>query len=180
MRVVRSMPRSEVGDVSVSWVEVTAPSDGVSILAQQRDSKLVPLLRGDEGLYIHSLLPGRLTAEYMISELVGRSRMATRSLRLFGWVGTFVGSRLVLSCVPALLGLVPFGVGRALEPLARVASSVAALGAPLGLSATVVSIAWVGKRSDTNGLDGVVVNHGAQRWRWEEDTDVCIAVREEL
>ena len=106
--------------------------------------------------------------------------MATRSLRLFGWVGTFVGSRLVLSCVPALLGLVRFGVGRALEPLARVASSVAALGAPLGLSATVVSIAWVGKRPDRNGLNGVVVNHGGQRWRWEEDTDVCKAVREEL
>ena len=37
-----------------------------------------------------------------------------------------------------------------------------------------------GKRSDTNGRDGVVVNHGGQRWRWEEGKDVCIAVREEL
>ena len=34
MRFMRSMPRSEVRDVSVLWAEVTAPSKGFSVLAQ--------------------------------------------------------------------------------------------------------------------------------------------------
>ena len=46
-------------------------------------------LHGDKGHRIHSLLPGRLTSELVISELVGRSRIAAQWLRLGGWVRTF-------------------------------------------------------------------------------------------
>mmetsp|Transcript_19246 Transcript_19246/g.35393 ORF Transcript_19246/g.35393 Transcript_19246/m.35393 type:complete len:511 (+) Transcript_19246:109-1641(+) len=141
--IVRSMPSPEVGDIRVSWLEVTAPSDGVSILAQQQDGKLVPWSHGDEGHNVYSLFPGRFTAQTMILELIGKSKFVTRLLRFGGWVGSFIGLNLVLSCIPALLKLVPFGIGNILEPLAYIATSTIALGASFGLSLAVISVAWL-------------------------------------
>ena len=50
---------------------------------------------------------------------------------------------LVLSCIPALVKLLPLGVGRILAPLAQIATSTIAMGVSVGLSAAVISVAWV-------------------------------------
>lgn len=103
----------------------------------------MPWQHGGKGHNIYSLLPGRLSADTMISELVSKNKFVTRLLRLGGWLGSFVGLNLFLSCIPALLGMVPFGIGALLEPLAHIATSSIALGASFGLSAAVISVAWL-------------------------------------
>ena len=141
--VVRSMPSPEVGDIRVSWLEVKAPSDGVSILSQQQNGKLVPWSHGDKGHNVYSLFPGRFTTETMVLELIGRSKFVTRLLRFGGWVGSFIGLNLVLFCIPALLKLASFGIGNILEPLAYIVTSTLALGASFGLSLAVILVAWL-------------------------------------
>jgi len=143
MAVVSSLPLPKIGDVRVSWSEVVAPRDGVSILAQQQDETLIPWTHGDQGHNIYSLLIGKFNAESMIETYIGKNKFVTRILRFGGWAGSFVGLKLVLSCIPALVKLVPFGIGNILEPLANIAFSTVALGASFGLSAAVISVAWL-------------------------------------
>lgn len=143
--VVRSMPRPEVGDVRVSWKEVTAPADGVSILAQQQGDKLVPWKHGGSrgGHEIYNLFPGKFSAQSMLEEFIGKNKFITKILRFGGWLGSFIGLNLILSCIPALVKLLPFGVGTILQPLALIATSTIAMGVSVGLSAAVVAVAWI-------------------------------------
>eukprot|EP00581_Thalassiosira_minuscula_P003534 CAMPEP_0183746304 /NCGR_PEP_ID=MMETSP0737-20130205/66686_1 /TAXON_ID=385413 /ORGANISM="Thalassiosira miniscula, Strain CCMP1093" /LENGTH=293 /DNA_ID=CAMNT_0025981993 /DNA_START=165 /DNA_END=1046 /DNA_ORIENTATION=- len=140
---IRSMPPPEVGDIRVSWDEVTAPPNGVSILAMQKGDKLVPWVHGDKGHKIYTLFPGQFTAESMIEEHIQKNKFITKILRIGGWVGSFFGLNLVLSCIPALIRLLPFGTGHLLAPLAQIATSTIAMSASLGLSAAVIAVAWL-------------------------------------
>ena len=79
----------------------------------------------------------------MIEKHIGKNKFITQLLRLGGWVGSFIGLNLLLSCIPALVKLMPFGIGDFLEPLAHIASSTIALGASFGLSAAVIAVAWL-------------------------------------
>lgn len=141
--IVRSLPYPEVGDIKVSWKEVTAPKEGVSIMAKQQDGKLVPWSHDSNGHTVYSLIPGKYSAKAIISHLIGRSKFITKALRIGGWIGNFIGLSLVLSCIPALVKLLPFGIGHLLEPLVSIATSTVALGASTGLSFSVISVAWL-------------------------------------
>mmetsp|Transcript_7972 Transcript_7972/g.17982 ORF Transcript_7972/g.17982 Transcript_7972/m.17982 type:complete len:498 (-) Transcript_7972:29-1522(-) len=141
--VTRSIPMPEVGDVRVSWKEIAAPSDGVSILAQQQGDKLVPWAHSDTGHNIFRLIPGKFSARLMLEELIGKNKVITKFLRIGGWMGSFIGMNLVLSCIPALAKIVPFGIGNLLAPLAQIATSTIALSIATGLSAAVIAVAWL-------------------------------------
>ena len=140
--VMRSPPHPEVGDIKVSWSEVTAPMDGVSILAKQENGYLVPWSQNN-GHMIYSLIPGEFNAKSMILQLISRSKFITKLIRLGGWIGSFFGFNLVLSCIPALIKLLPFGIGHILEPLVSIATSTIAFGVSTGLSFSVISAAWL-------------------------------------
>ena len=139
---IRSSPNPEIGDIKVSWSEVTAPIHGVSILAKQESGYLVPWSQSN-GHMIYNLLPGKFSAKTMISQLISRSKFTTKLLRIGGWIGSFIGFNLVLSCIPALIKLLPFGVGHILEPLVSIATSTIAFGVSTGLSLSVISVAWL-------------------------------------
>ena len=142
--IVRSSPRPEVGDIKISWTEVIAPVDGVSILAKQEEGRLVPWTHdNNNGHTLYTLFPGKFTAQSMIAHLMGRSKLTTKILRIGGWIGNFIGLNLVLSCIPALVKLLPFGLGHFLVPLVSLATSTIALGASTGLSFSVISVAWL-------------------------------------
>lgn len=141
--VVRSLSRPDVGDVKVSWIEVTAPKEGVSILAKQLDGTLVPWSHDNNGHYVYSLFPGKFSAKSMITHLVGRSKSLTKILRIGGLIGNFIGLNIFLSCIPALAKLLPFGLGGILEPLVSIATSTIAFGVSIGLSFSVISVAWL-------------------------------------
>lgn len=141
--IVRSLSQPEVGDVKVSWTEVTAPKEGVSILAKQVEGTLVPWSHDNNGHYVYSLFPGKFSAKAMIGHLVDRSRSLTKILRIGGWIGNFIGLNIFLSCIPALVKLLPFGIGSILEPLASIATSTIAFGVSVGLSFSVISVAWL-------------------------------------
>jgi len=79
----------------------------------------------------------------MLERLTGRNKFVTKVLRFGGWVGSFVGLKLMLSCVPALVRLLPLGVGSLLQPLALIATSTIAMGVSVGLSAAVIAAAWL-------------------------------------
>eukprot|EP00956_Cyclotella_meneghiniana_P031159 scaffold80901_cov26-Cyclotella_meneghiniana.AAC.1 len=79
----------------------------------------------------------------MIAHLMGRSKLTTKILRIGGWIGNFIGLNIVLSCIPALVKLLPFGLGHFLVPLVSLATSTIALGASTGLSFSVISVAWL-------------------------------------
>ncbi|KAL3775986.1 hypothetical protein ACHAWO_003951 [Cyclotella atomus] len=141
--IVRSLPYPEVGDVKVSWKEIKAPRDGVSILAKQEAGSLVPWSHNNDGHYVYTLLPGNHSARSMISHLIDKSKTLTKILRIGGWIGNFIGLNIFLSCIPALVKLLPFGIGSLLEPLVSLATSTIALGASIGLSFSVIALAWL-------------------------------------
>ncbi|KAL9178382.1 hypothetical protein ACHAXT_000029 [Thalassiosira profunda] len=174
--VVKAATRPEVGDVRVSWQEVTSPRDGVSILAQQQNEELVPWGHGDRGHNIYSLLVGEHTADAMIEHHIGRNRFITKLLRFGGWVGSFIGLNLILSCLPAIVKIVPFGIGDLLQPLASIAASTIAMGISVGLSGAVISVAWLRFRPLLAG--GLALVSGAGFFgplyyaRWKRSTEV--------
>ena len=142
--LITRMPQPMVGDVRVSWEEITAPPDGVSILAMQQGGELVPWVHNaDQGHKIYTLFPGKHNAESMIRQLVSKNKTITKFLRIGGWIGSFFGFNLILSCIPALVHLIPFGLGNLLRPLASIASATIALSASIGLSAAVIAVAWL-------------------------------------
>jgi hypothetical protein len=141
--VVRSLPYPEVGDVKVSWTELKAPRDGVSILAKQEAGSLVAWSHDNNGHYVYTLIPGKHSAKSMISHLLDKSKTWTKILRIGGWIGNFIGLNIFLNCIPALVRLLPFGIGSLLEPLVSLATSTIALGVSVGLSFSVIALAWL-------------------------------------
>ena len=143
--VIRSMPRPDVGDVRVSWKEIIPPQNGVSILAKQQGDKLVPWKHGDMtmGHQIYSLCQGKFSAQSMLEDFIKKNKFVTKIVRFGGWLGSFLGLNMILSCIPAIVKLLPLGVGRILQPIAQIATSTIAMGASVGLSAAVISVAWM-------------------------------------
>ena len=144
--VVKSEPQPIIGDVRVNWREVVAPSDGVSILAQQYNNELIPWYNpnnnNDRG-YIYSLLPGQYTSKEMIEKHIEKHKLITKILRITGWVGSYYGLSLILGCIPAKIRTLPFGIGSFIQPLANIATSTIAFGVSVGLSGTVMALAWL-------------------------------------
>ena len=144
--VVKFEPQPIIGDVRVNWREVVAPPEGVSILAQQYNNELTPWYNpnnnNDRG-YIYSLLPGQYTAKEMIEKYIGRHKLITKILRITGWVGSYYGLSLILGCIPAMIRILPFGIGSFIQPLANIATSTIALSVSVGLSGTVMALAWL-------------------------------------
>lgn len=96
--IARILPSPQVGDVRVSWKEVLPPREGVSVLAKQQGDKLVPWSLGGGRHRIYSLLPGQHSAKEMIDLYITKNKFVTKALRIGGWLGTFLGLKLVLSC----------------------------------------------------------------------------------
>ena len=161
--VVKFDPQPIIGDVRVNWREVVALSEGVSILAQQYNTELIPWYNtnsNDRG-YIYSLLPGQYTAKEMIEKHIRRHKLITKTLRITGWAGNYYGLSLILvvprvgwtidkpltsqycGCIPAMIRILPFGIGSFIQPLANIATSTIALGVSVGLSGTVMALAWL-------------------------------------
>jgi len=142
--VVKFEPQPIIGDVRVNWREVIAPPDGVSILAQQYNNELIPWYNpNNDGGYIYSLLPGQYTAKEMIEKHIGKHKLITKILRVTGWVGSYYGLSLILGCIPAMIRALPFGIGSFVQPLANIATSTIALSVSVGLSGTVMALAWL-------------------------------------
>lgn len=154
--IARTLPSPQVGDMRVSWKEVLPPKEGVSVLAKQQGDELVPWSLGGGRHRLYSLLPGRHSAKEMIGQQITKSKFITKALRIGGWLGTFLGLKLILSCIPALLRLAPLGIGQLLAPLAGIATSTIALGVSVGLSGTIIAIAWLRFRPVLSGLIALV------------------------
>ena len=140
--VLRHAPEPVLGDVRVSWREVTPPREGVSVLAKQQGDTLVPWVH-DQGHQVYRLSAGEVPPQSMINEMIHTHRRLTKWLRIGGWAGAFLGLNWSLSCIPALLRWLPLGVGGVLAPLAQITTSTVAFGASLGLSAAVAGLAWL-------------------------------------
>ena len=78
--------------------EVLPPREGVSVLAKQQGDKLVPWSLGGGRHRVYSLLPGQHSAKEMIDLYITKNKFVTKALRIGGWLGTFLGLKLVLSC----------------------------------------------------------------------------------
>jgi hypothetical protein len=145
--VVNFIPQPQIGDVRVGWKEVTAPLDGISILAEQQNDILIPWYPnkkdGIRGGMIYSLFPGQYTAKEMLERHISKNKLITKVLRIGGWIGSYFGLSLVLSCIPAIVGYLPLGVGTFLQPLANIATSTIALAVSAGLSGSVIALAWL-------------------------------------
>jgi len=143
--VVKFEPQPIIGDVRVNWREVVAPPEGVSIVAQQYNNELIPWYNpnSNDGGYIYSLLPGQYIAKEMIEKHIGKHKLITKILRVTGWVGSYYGLSLILGCIPAMIRALPFGIGSFVQPLANIATSTIALSASVGLSGTVMALAWL-------------------------------------
>ena len=145
--VVNFIPQPQVGDVRVGWKEVTAPQNGISILAEQQNDILIPWYPnkkdGSRGGMIYSLFPGQYTAKEMLEQHISKNKLITKVLRIGGWIGSYFGLSLVLSCIPAIVGYLPLGVGTFLQPLANIATSTIALAVSAGLSGSVIALAWL-------------------------------------
>ena len=133
-----------IGDVRVNWREISAPPEGVSILAQQYNNELLPWYpNNNDREYIYSLLPGQYTAKEMIEKHIGKHKFITKILRITGWVGSYYGLSLIFGCIPAMISTLPFGIGSFIQPLANIATSTIALSTSVGLSSTVMALAWL-------------------------------------
>lgn len=155
--VVRFAPQPQVGDVRVKWREVAPPADGVSILARQENNQLLPwYYSNEEKGYIYSLFTGQYTAKEMITKHISKHKLITKILRIGGWIGSYIGINLILSCIPAMISVLPFGIGTFMQPLARVATSTIALAISAGLSGIVISAAWLRFRPLLSSAIGLI------------------------
>ena len=77
----------------------------------------------------------------MIEKHIRRHKLITKTLRITGWAGNYYGLSLILGCIPAMIRILPFGIGSFIQPLANIATSTIALSVSVGLSGTVM--AWL-------------------------------------
>lgn len=141
-KIVAIPPTPSVGDIRVSWTEVSAPEEGISILALQQGGMLKPWIDGRTGHQIYDIKVGHESAPVMISHLLQKSRILTRVLRVIGGVGNYIGIASCLSFLPALAGIIPL-FSKILEPLVGLATSVVSFGISFSLTTTIVSVAWL-------------------------------------
>ena len=82
-------------------------------------------------------------AKEMIEKHIRRHKLITKILRITGWFGSYCGLSLILGCIPAMIRALPFGIGSFVQPLANIATSTIALSVSVGLSCTVMALAWL-------------------------------------
>jgi hypothetical protein len=124
-----------IGDLRIGFLAVY-PAD-VSIIAVQRGNSLTPYTASN-GNVVELLEYGTHTAQQMFQAAQDRNTFLTWIIRLGGFIGLFIGIRLLLGTLQVLAAVVPmFGrlVGGAIGILAFIIAGLVSL--------VTIAIAWV-------------------------------------
>ncbi|MEJ2694177.1 MAG: TMEM43 family protein, partial [Candidatus Thiodiazotropha sp.] len=124
-----------IGDLRIGFLAVY-PAD-VSLVAVQRGNSFAPYTASN-GNVVELLGYGSLTAQQMFQAAQDRNTYVTWGIRLGGFIGLFIGFRMLLGTLQVLAAVVPmFGrlVGSAIGILAFIIAAV--------LSLLIIAIAWL-------------------------------------
>ncbi|MGD9950158.1 MAG: TMEM43 family protein [Desulfobulbus sp.] len=124
-----------IGDIRIGF-QAVYPTD-VSIVSVQRGESFTPYTASN-GNVVELLEYGFQTAQQMFQAAQGRNTLLTWGIRLAGFIGVFIGFRMLLGTLRVLAAVVPmFGrlVGGALGILAFIIAAV--------ISLVSIAIAWI-------------------------------------